>query len=58
MKGTRKFPQVALRMPPDLKAWIQAQAEKESRSMNAEIVRRLKASRDREEVAGNEAGSS
>ncbi|WP_321865742.1 Arc family DNA-binding protein [Paraburkholderia tropica] len=41
MKGARQMPGVLVKMPPELKARIQAVAEERFRSMNAEIVRRL-----------------
>ncbi len=45
MKGVRAQPQVAVRMPPDLKRWLQVQASDHMRSLNAEIVVRLQTSR-------------
>lgn len=45
MEGARQFPQVALRIPPDLKEWLQTKAKAEGRSLNTEVVRRLQQSR-------------
>ena len=38
-----KFEYMRLRIPSDLKAWLQAKAEDEGRSMNAQIVQAIKA---------------
>lgn len=38
-----------LRMPPALKEWIAAKAEENERSLNSEIVQRLKESKKQEE---------
>lgn len=46
---SREYPQYKLRMPPELKDAINTLAEKNNRSMNAEIVARLEASIDAEE---------
>ena len=35
-----------LRMPPDLKKWLEEQAKKNFRSLNAEIVIRLQNSKE------------
>jgi hypothetical protein len=35
-------PGLMLRMPPDIKAWLAARAEKNSRSQNGEILHLLK----------------
>jgi hypothetical protein len=40
----RSDPQVTLRLPPDLKARVEAAAEESNRSMNGEIVARLEES--------------
>lgn len=37
-----------LRLPPDLKAWLQEQADKNHRSLNGEITKRLEDSRREE----------
>ena len=39
----------ALRLPPELKAWLEAQAKVNRRSLNSEIVFRLEQSRESEE---------
>ncbi len=36
-----------LRLPPDLKAWIQAQADKNLSSQNSEIIRSVRERMDR-----------
>jgi hypothetical protein len=41
MKGARTMPQVNIRMPAELKAWLEVQAKENSRSLNAEINVRL-----------------
>lgn len=38
-----------VRMPPDLKQWLGHQAEKNGRSLNSEIVQRLKESKKNED---------
>lgn len=49
---TSPIPPFGLRLPPDLKAWLQEQADKNHRSLNGEITKRLEDSR-REERRGN-----
>ena len=39
----------ALRMPPELKAWLEVRAKENRRSLNSEIVFRLEQSREAEE---------
>lgn len=48
MKGVRSFPQVALRLSPDLKAWVIRSAHQNHRSINGEIVHRLEEARQSE----------
>lgn len=38
-----------LRLPPDLKAWLKAQAEKNGASQNSEIIRAVRAAMARAE---------
>lgn len=38
-----------LRLPSDLKAWIEAQAAKNGASQNSEIIRALRAAMDRDQ---------
>lgn len=45
MKGARQYPRANLRIPPDLKQYLQAQAMSEGRSFNSEVVRRLQQTR-------------
>lgn len=51
MKDDRK-PQIGLRLPPDLKRWLEEQAAQNHRSLNGEIVVRLERSQhtDREQT--------
>ena len=42
---------VQLRLPPDLKAWIAAQAEQNASSQNSEIVRAIRERMERQEAA-------
>lgn len=39
----------ALRLPPDLKVWLEQQAKANRRSLNSEIVYRLEQSRTQQE---------
>lgn len=41
MKEARKAPQIGLRLPPELKEWLEKQAEASRRSLNGEILYRL-----------------
>lgn len=55
MDGARNFPQVAVRMPPALKLWLQAEAKAEHRTLNGQIVQALQnlyASRTRANKGG------
>ena len=36
-----------LRLPPDLKAWLRAEAERNGASQNSEVIRALRAAMDR-----------
>jgi plasmid stability protein len=36
-----------LRLPPDLKAWLRAEAARNGASQNSEIIRALRAAKDR-----------
>lgn len=36
-----------LRLPPDLKAWLKAEAEKNGASQNSEVIRAIRAAMDR-----------
>ena len=36
-----------LRLPPDLKAWLKAEAEKNGASQNSEVIRAVRAAMDR-----------
>lgn len=38
-----------LRLPPDLKAWLKAQAEKNGASQNSEVIRAVRAAMARAE---------
>lgn len=39
----REMPQTKVRLPPEIKAWLSAQASANRRSLNAEIVMKLEA---------------
>ncbi|MER8511700.1 Arc family DNA-binding protein [Mesorhizobium sp. M1060] len=41
---SRTDPQVAVRLPPDVKAFLKAEAKENASSQNSEIVRALRAS--------------
>lgn len=47
----RKDPQFNLRLPEDLKQWVENQAQKNCRSQTAEIIFRLMAEKARQEQA-------
>jgi hypothetical protein len=49
MKIGRDSPAAMLRMPQDLKVWLQHRAIDNLRSLNSEIVHRLKQSREQEQ---------
>ncbi len=55
MAGQREWPQLMLRLPVDVKAWVSAQADRNGASMNSEIVRALRERMDRD--AGRQAGA-
>ena len=42
MSGQRLWGQVALRLPPDILAWVKAEAERNGASQNSEIVRAVR----------------
>ncbi len=50
MLSSRQLPQFNVRLPQDIKDWIQQKATENFRSMNAEIVARLDESRKQEEA--------
>lgn len=57
MNGARGMPQSNLKLPPDLKSWLQEQATQNLRSFNSECVFRLEASRKSQEaLEGSEKG--
>ncbi|NUB42863.1 Arc family DNA-binding protein [Fertoebacter nigrum] len=39
-----------LRLPPDLKAWLKAEAEKNGASQNSEVIRAIRAAMDRTDL--------
>lgn len=45
--NSRKLPQIVVRMPTDVKEWINAQAEKNYGSQNSEIVRCIREKMER-----------
>jgi hypothetical protein len=48
---SRTFPKLVLRLPPDVKEWIAAKAERNAGSQNSEIVRVLRDQMERETAA-------
>lgn len=56
MKGYQIAP-FGLRMEPELKTWLAEQAQKNFRSLNAEIIYRLRASREKEGQAARDVGA-
>jgi len=44
MQGARQHPQMAVRMPPELKNYIHQRAEENHRTLNGEILFRLEQS--------------
>lgn len=44
----RSIKPFGLRLPPELKAWLQQQAKNSRRSLNSEIIARLEASQHKE----------
>lgn len=46
-----------LRLPPDLKAWVRAEAARNGASQNSEIIRALRAAKERAQVPDSETGS-
>lgn len=53
MKGYQIAP-FGLRMQPELKAWLVEQAQRNFRSLNAEIIHRLEQGRTKENAPGGE----
>ena len=51
MEGARQMPQANLKLPPELKSWLQAEADRNMRSFNSECVFRLEQSRKAQEPA-------
>jgi uncharacterized protein (DUF2164 family) len=49
MKGTRRDPQLRARLPQDLMDYLKEEAEKNLRSVTAEITLRLMQSREQQE---------
>lgn len=39
-----------LRLPPDLKAWLKAEADKNGASQNSEVIRAIRAAMDRTDL--------
>jgi len=54
MKGERKVP-IQLRLPPDLKQFIEAEAERNASSQNSEVVRCVRERMERLEKEKGEA---
>ncbi len=49
MKETQSAPQLKLRIPAEMRDWLQEKAQRNFRSMNAEVVHRLEQSRQAEQ---------
>lgn len=49
MKGAREMPQINIRMPNELKTWIQKRAERDERSMNWVVVKLIEKAKTEEE---------
>lgn len=45
MLGARKLSPLQIRMPPELREWLKAEAARNHRSLNSEIVARLEVSK-------------
>ncbi|WP_080354729.1 Arc family DNA-binding protein [Stenotrophomonas maltophilia] len=43
----RNDPQIALRLPADLKEWVSAEAQRNASSQNSEIIRALRERQER-----------
>lgn len=56
MKGERKVP-IQLRLPPDLKQFIEAEAERNASSQNSEVVRCVRERMERLEKEKGEASA-
>lgn len=51
----RGDPQINLRLPPDLKEWLEERAERNVRSLTGEIAFMLRKERDRESKTAGDA---
>nr|WP_294864373.1 Arc family DNA-binding protein [uncultured Pseudogulbenkiania sp.] len=49
MPNAHKLAQFPVRMPPELRAWLEERAKRNSRSMNGEIIAILREKKDAEE---------
>jgi predicted HicB family RNase H-like nuclease len=49
MKGARQMPQTLVRMPPELKDWIRAEAASNGSSLNSEILRSVRERKERQD---------
>lgn len=50
VKNAREMNPFGLRMPPDMKAWIEAQADKERMSMNSWLLRLIDKEKEKSEA--------
>ena len=48
MSNSKGIDPFGLRMPPDIKAWVQVEAKKERMSMNSWLLRLIEKARDAE----------
>jgi predicted HicB family RNase H-like nuclease len=61
MSGQREWPQLMVRLPSEVKAWVASQAARNGASMNSEIIRTLRERMDRDAArqgGGQTAGNS
>ena len=54
LQGQRDWAKLMLRLPPDIKAWIEDQAAKHATSQNSEIVRSVRERMERANKTGLE----
>lgn len=53
-QGQREWPKLMLRLPPDAKLWVEAQAKRHATSQNSEIIRSIRERMDRANNSGSE----
>ena len=55
-QGQRDWPKLMLRLPPDVKNWVEEQAKRHATSQNSEIVRSIRERMDHATKTGLEGG--